>query len=169
MGSICSTCAAGDGRFLQPDCAGAVCPRMSAALQCHIVLVAKGVSARFRMPVSHAINRVSCGLLKAPACAQGYGGWLCRRGWPDRRRPSSRAMRPSRKQQGQDAAYGGDQTNLGCWRRHQLWGECNPVLSAMDHCTSIALQCTVAGKLGNCCQVRPFQRSRVIATGPHVQ
>ena len=85
-------------------------------------------------------------LRKAPACAQGYGGGSAV-GGGQTGGDQFTSDEPSRKQQGQDAAYGGDQTNLDagadtnfgvsaiqCYR---LW-----TLYSMD------LQCTVAGKLG---------------------
>ena len=49
--------------------------------------------------------------LKAPACAQGYGGGSAV-GGGQTGGDQFTSDEPSRKRQGQDAAYGGDQTDL---------------------------------------------------------
>ena len=110
------------------------------------VLVAKGVSARFSMPVSHASTPGVWRLRKAPACVQGYGGGSAV-GGGQTGGDQFTSDEPSRKQQGQDAAYGGDQTNL------DAGADTNFGVSAIQ-CywlwtfSSIDPRCTVAGKLG---------------------
>ena len=104
------------------------------------VLVAKGVSARFSMPV----NQLQTGCLaplKAPACAQGYGGGSAV-GGGQTGGDQFTSDEPSRKQQGQDAAYGGDQTNL------DAGANTNFGVSAFQCYPPYDLQRSVAGKLG---------------------
>ena len=127
------------------DADGAVCTRGLGNAAMPHVLVNEGVSARSSMPVDQ-LQTGRLAPVKASACAQGYGGGSAV-GGGQTGGDQFTSDEPSRKQQGQDAAYGGDQTNL------DAGADTNFGVSAIQcyrlwTLYSIDLQCTVAGKLG---------------------